>query len=129
LSNPGRVDQGDDQRRRRKISPTEIEDILLAHPAAAEAAAVFRAEADPEAFRAFCQENLADFKVPNVIRIVTALPKNAMWASCSGLLLPEAQCHRLAVCNDFNDGGIQTSDLRVENPKVEYCRISQFTCN
>ncbi len=77
-----------------KISPTEIDNVLLAHLAVAEAAAfgvpdpkygeeveaavVLKGDADPERLRAFCQERLADFKVPKVIRIVSGLPKNAM---------------------------------------------------
>ncbi len=77
-----------------KISPTEIDTVLLAHPAVAEAAAfgvpdpkygeeveaavVLKAEAEPEGLRIFCRERLADFKVPKVIRIVSGLPKNAM---------------------------------------------------
>jgi acyl-CoA synthetase (AMP-forming)/AMP-acid ligase II len=77
-----------------KISPTEIDNVLLAHPAVAEAAAfgvpdpkygeeveaavVLKGDADAEALRAFCLERLAAFKVPKVIRIVSALPKNEM---------------------------------------------------
>ena len=77
-----------------KISPTEIDAVLLAHPAVAEAAAfgvpdskygeeieaavVLRGDANPEGLRTFCRERLAAFKVPKVIRIVSGLPKNAM---------------------------------------------------
>jgi acyl-CoA synthetase (AMP-forming)/AMP-acid ligase II len=77
-----------------KISPTEIEAALLAHPAVAEAAAfavpdakygeavgaavVLEGDADPDELRSFSRERLADFMVPSVIRIVPALPRNAM---------------------------------------------------
>jgi len=75
-----------------KISPTEVDNVLLAHPAVAEAAAfgvpdpkygeevqaavVLKGDADAAMLRAFCLEHLADFKVPKVIRIVSELPKN-----------------------------------------------------
>jgi acyl-CoA synthetase (AMP-forming)/AMP-acid ligase II len=77
-----------------KISPSEIDAVLLTHPAVAEAAAfgvpdpkygeeveaavVLKGEAEPEGLRAFCREHLADFKVPKVIRIVSGLPRNAL---------------------------------------------------
>ena len=77
-----------------KISPTEIEAALLAHPAVAEAAAfgvpdpkygetveaavVLKGEVDPEQLRSFCRERVADFMVPKIIRIVPSLPRNAM---------------------------------------------------
>src|SRR5260370_5450916 len=77
-----------------KISPIEIDHVLLEHPAVAEAAAfgvpdpkygeevraavVLKGSADAEGLRAFCRERLADFKVPKVIRIVSSLPKNAL---------------------------------------------------
>jgi acyl-CoA synthetase (AMP-forming)/AMP-acid ligase II len=76
-----------------KISPEEIEAVLLEHPAVAEAAAfgvadakygeevwaavVLKGDADADALKAFCRARLADFKVPKQIRIVSALPKNA----------------------------------------------------
>jgi oxalate---CoA ligase len=75
-----------------KIAPSEIDDVLLAHPAVAEAAAfgvpdvkygeevwaavVLKGDADAEQLQAFCRDHLADFKVPKVIRIVSAIPQN-----------------------------------------------------
>jgi acyl-CoA synthetase (AMP-forming)/AMP-acid ligase II len=75
-----------------KIAPVEIDDVLLEHPAVAEAAAfgvpdakygeevwaavVLKGDSDAEQLQAFCRARLADFKVPKVIRIVSALPKN-----------------------------------------------------
>jgi acyl-CoA synthetase (AMP-forming)/AMP-acid ligase II len=77
-----------------KISPSEIDDVLLEHPAVAEAAAfgvpdakygeevwaavVLKGDSDAERLQAFCRDRLADFKVPKVIRITSALPKNEM---------------------------------------------------
>jgi acyl-CoA synthetase (AMP-forming)/AMP-acid ligase II len=77
-----------------KISPAEIDAVLLAHPAVAEAAAfgvpdpkygeeveaavVLKGDLEPEGLLAFCRERLADFKVPKVIRVVSGLPKNAL---------------------------------------------------
>ena len=75
-----------------KIAPSEIDDVLLEHPAVAQAAAfgvpdakygeevwaavVLKGDADAERLQAFCRTRLADFKVPKVIRIVSAIPKN-----------------------------------------------------
>jgi oxalate---CoA ligase len=76
-----------------KISPEEIEAVLLEDPAVAEAAAfavpdpkygeevwaavVLKGAADEDALKNFCRARLADFKVPKIIRITSALPKNA----------------------------------------------------
>jgi acyl-CoA synthetase (AMP-forming)/AMP-acid ligase II len=75
-----------------KIAPSEIDDVLLEHPAVAEAAAfgvpdvkygeevwaavVLKGDSNADQLQAFCRARLADFKVPKVIRIVTAIPKN-----------------------------------------------------
>ena len=75
-----------------KIAPSEIDDVLLEHPAVAEAAAfgvtdakygeevwaavVLKGDSDAKQLQAFCQTRLADFKVPKVIVITSALPKN-----------------------------------------------------
>jgi len=77
-----------------KIAPSEIDDVLLANPAVAEAAAfgvpdakygeevwaavVLKGDSDAERLQAFCRTHLADFKVPKVILITSALPKNEM---------------------------------------------------
>lgn len=77
-----------------KISPNEIEQTLEADPAVAEAsvfgvpdakygeevwaAVVLRGKSDPGQLQAFCRGRLADFKIPKEIRIVSALPRNAM---------------------------------------------------
>jgi len=75
-----------------KIAPSEIDDVLLEHPAVAEAAAfgvpdakygeevwaavVLKGDSDAKRLQAFCRTRLADFKVPKVICITSALPKN-----------------------------------------------------
>jgi len=74
-----------------KISPAEIDAVLLEHPAVAEAAAfgvpdrkygeevwaavVLRNQVGADELAAYCGKRLADFKVPKRIEIVAALPK------------------------------------------------------
>ncbi len=74
-----------------KISPAEIDAVLLEHPAVAEAAAfgvpdtkygeevwaavVLKNEVSADELAAHCGERLADFKVPKAIQIISALPK------------------------------------------------------
>jgi len=76
-----------------KISPTEIDNVLLAHPSVAEAAAfgvpdpkygeeveavvVLKSAASTQELKAFFSTRLADFKVPKIIRVVSAIPKDA----------------------------------------------------
>jgi acyl-CoA synthetase (AMP-forming)/AMP-acid ligase II len=76
-----------------KISPREIDEVLLTHPAVAEAvsfavpdtkygeevaaAAVLRAAATAAELTAYCRERLAAFKVPKTIYIVTQIPRTA----------------------------------------------------
>jgi O-succinylbenzoic acid--CoA ligase len=77
------------------VYPSEVEQVLLAHPTVAEAAVtgiddpdfgqraaawlVPRAGAkpDPEQLRAHCREHLAAYKVPVEFRTVSTLPRNA----------------------------------------------------
>ncbi len=74
-----------------KISPHEVEDALLRHPAVAEAVAfslpdakygetvgavvVLEVPVDPQELRAHCATQLAAFKVPDRIVIADAIPK------------------------------------------------------
>ncbi len=76
-----------------KISPLEVDAVLLAHPAVGEvatfgapdakygeevhAAVVLRAEATVEQLQVHCRERLAAFKVPKVVYIVQELPRTA----------------------------------------------------
>jgi acyl-CoA synthetase (AMP-forming)/AMP-acid ligase II len=78
-----------------KISPREIDEVLLAHPAVAEAvcfgvphgtwgeeveaAVVLReaAEASDSELLAYCKERLADYKRPKQIHITSAIPRTA----------------------------------------------------
>ncbi len=76
-----------------KISPREIDDVLLQHPAVAEAVAfgsphqawgeevaaavVLRSEATEKDLLAFARERLADYKVPKKLYIVEQIPRTA----------------------------------------------------
>jgi acyl-CoA synthetase (AMP-forming)/AMP-acid ligase II len=76
-----------------KISPLEVDDVLLRHPAVAEAlafavphktlgediqaAVVLKSEATERDLKAHCATMLADFKVPNQIHILDELPRGA----------------------------------------------------
>jgi len=76
-----------------KISPREIDEVLLGHPAIAEAvcfgvphatwgeevaaAVVLRTAASEADLLAYCRERLADFKRPKQIHITDAIPRTA----------------------------------------------------
>ncbi len=76
-----------------KIGPREIDEVLLAHPAVAEAlafgvphpmwgeevnaAVVLREPATEAAILAFCKERLADFKMPKKLFVVETIPRTA----------------------------------------------------
>lgn len=76
-----------------KISPREIDEVLLTHPAVAEAvcfgvadakygeevaaAVVLRTDATEETLLAHCRERLASFKAPKKIYLVTQIPRTA----------------------------------------------------
>lgn len=76
-----------------KISPREIDEVLLAHPAVAEAvcfgiedrvygeevaaAVVLSASATEAELISHCRSSLADFKCPKVIHILEAIPRTA----------------------------------------------------
>jgi acyl-CoA synthetase (AMP-forming)/AMP-acid ligase II len=76
-----------------KISPREIDEVLLTHPAIGEAVAfgvphatwgeevaaavVLKGDASEADLMGFCKERLADFKRPKKIHIVTQIPRTA----------------------------------------------------
>jgi fatty-acyl-CoA synthase len=76
------------------VYPAEVENVLAAHAAVADAAVVgvpddqwgeagvafvvLAAEASEDELIAHCGANLARFKVPRAVRVVDALPRNAM---------------------------------------------------
>ena len=76
-----------------KISPREIDEVLLGHPAVAEAVAfgaphptwgeevaaavVLKSDASEADLISYCRERMADFKRPKQIHITTAIPRTA----------------------------------------------------
>ncbi len=88
------------------IYPREVEEVLYAHPAVAEAAAVGMREAvmgeevlafvtlkpgasaDAAALIGFCRERLAHYKCPREIRFVDALPKSPIGKIEKGAPIP-----------------------------------------
>ncbi|MEA5553250.1 acyl--CoA ligase [Anabaena cylindrica UHCC 0172] len=76
-----------------KISPLEVDNVLLRHPAVAEAlafavphknlgeeihaAVVLKLEVSEKELQQYCSNTLADFKVPKQIHILEALPRGA----------------------------------------------------
>lgn len=76
-----------------KISPLEIDDVILRHPAVAEAlafavphpklgeeihaAVVLKAEASEAELKAYCAARLAEFKVPRTFHILDQIPRGA----------------------------------------------------
>jgi acyl-CoA synthetase (AMP-forming)/AMP-acid ligase II len=76
-----------------KIGPREIDEVLLSHPAVAEAvcfgiphpawgeevaaAVVLKEPAEETEILAFCKERLAEFKRPKTIFVTTAIPRTA----------------------------------------------------
>src|SRR5216684_2443541 len=76
-----------------KIGPREIDEVLLAHPAVAEAvcfgvphpmwgeegaaAVVLKEPATEAAILGFCKERLADFKMPKKLYVVDTIPRTA----------------------------------------------------
>ena len=76
-----------------KISPREIDEVLLSHPAVheavsfgvphkmwgeeVEAAVTLKETVDQDALLAFCKEKLSDFKRPKQIHITDAIPRTA----------------------------------------------------
>jgi acyl-CoA synthetase (AMP-forming)/AMP-acid ligase II len=77
-----------------KISPSQVDAILLEHPAVAmaasfpvpdpiygeeiHAAVVTKAQLSAEELQRFCQSHLSAFEIPKVIHFVDQLPRNAM---------------------------------------------------
>ncbi|XWK91757.1 MAG: long-chain fatty acid--CoA ligase (plasmid) [Phormidium sp.] len=91
-----------------KVYPSEIERIFYQHPAVAEVAVygvsdemkgevvyanvrlVAGESVTVDDLRVFCQEKMANYKIPQVIKLVTSLPKNATGKVLKTVLREEA---------------------------------------
>lgn len=110
-----------------KVSPLEVEDVLLSHPAVLEAgvfavphqklgenvAAVVvlrpNSEAGSDELRQFARKRLAAYKVPSLIRSVAALPKGA-----SGKVKRNALADLIAAPGDSHDAQLPRNTLETQ---------------
>lgn len=114
-----------------KISPLEVEEVLLAHPAVLEAgvfavphaklgenvAAVVVLRPDSEAtsdqLRQFARKRLAAYKVPSLIRSVAALPKGA-----SGKVKRNALAELISAEHDDDETQLPRNDLETQLAEI-----------
>jgi len=114
-----------------KISPLEVEEVLLAHPAVLEAgvfavphaklgenvAAVVVLRPDSEAtsdqLRQFARKRLAAYKVPSVITSVAALPKGA-----SGKVKRNALAELIAAPHGDDDAQLPRNELETQLAEI-----------
>ncbi|KJC53338.1 non-ribosomal peptide synthetase [Bradyrhizobium sp. LTSP857] len=110
-----------------KVSPLEVEEILLSHPAVLEAGVfavphpklgenvaavvVLRAnsEASSDQLRQFARKRLAAYKVPSLIRGVAALPKGA-----SGKVKRNALAELISAANDGDETHLPHTALETQ---------------
>ncbi|WP_314959246.1 non-ribosomal peptide synthetase [Bradyrhizobium cosmicum] len=114
-----------------KISPLEVEDVLLSHPAVLEAgvfavphpklgdnvAAVVvlrrNSEATSDQLRRFARKRLAAYKVPSLIRSVAALPKGA-----SGKVRRNALADLIATAEDGEQAQLPRNVLETQLAEI-----------
>ncbi|UFW48280.1 MULTISPECIES: non-ribosomal peptide synthetase [Bradyrhizobium] len=114
-----------------KISPLEVEEILLSHPAVLEAgvfavphpklgenvAAVVvlrpNSEATSDQLRQFARKRLAAYKVPSLIRSVAALPKGA-----SGKVKRNALAELIATAKDADEEQLPRNMLETQLAEI-----------
>lgn len=114
-----------------KISPLEVEEVLLSHPAVLEAgvfavphpklgenvAAVVvlrpNAEANSDQLRQFARKRLAAYKVPSLIRGVVALPKGA-----SGKVKRNALAGLIVKVDDDDDAQLPRNALETQLAEI-----------
>lgn len=114
-----------------KVSPLEVEEVLLAHPAVLEAgvfavphaklgenvaaAVVLRqnSEATSDQLRQFARKRLAAYKVPSLIRSVAALPKGA-----SGKVKRNALAELISVGHDDDETQLPRNALETQLAEI-----------
>ncbi|WP_027552763.1 non-ribosomal peptide synthetase [Bradyrhizobium sp. Cp5.3] len=114
-----------------KVSPLEVEEVLLSHPAVLEAGVfaiphpklgenvaavvVLRPEADatPDQLRQFARKRLAAYKVPSLIRSVAALPKGA-----SGKVKRNALAGLIATVDDGDETRLPRNALETQLAEI-----------